>query len=70
METKQTDVKQTEEKKMEPKQTKKKGANPFRSNKFKRGGMAHPDDRGVYRHCGGSERGGFRPDPAVPLYGY
>ena len=40
METKQTDVKQTEEKKMEPKQTKKKGANPFRSNKFKRGGMA------------------------------
>ena len=36
METKQTEVKQNGAKKPAP----KKGKNPFRSNKFKRGGMA------------------------------
>ena len=64
METKQTEVKQNGAKKPAP----KKGKNPFRSNKFKRGGMATLMTVVFVAHC--AQRGGFRPDTAVPLYGY
>ena len=43
METKQTEVKQNGAKKPAP----KKGKNPFRSNKFKRGGMATLSDQAI-----------------------